>query len=266
MRSTEQIAMAMRYAEVTGADVAIEATPKRVRVFFGGEPVADSRRAMLLHERGHLPVYYFPLDDVRRDLLVESDRAYHCPRKGDARFWSVRVGDRIGRDAAWNYPEPIESCPDISGLVAFYWDRMDEWYEEDEQVFVHARDPYKRIDVLESSRHVIVQANGTTVAESHRPVLLFETGLPVRYYLPKLDVRWEHLTPSDTETACPYKGVTTGYWATPGDGKRTDVAWCYDHPLPEVAKIAGRVAFFNERVDLLVDGEPQERPRTKWSR
>ena len=266
MGSTEHSAMGIRYAELTGADVAIEPCPKRVRVFFGGEAVADTRRVMLLHERGHLPVYYFPLEDVRQDLLVESERSYHCPRKGDARFWSVQVADRSAHNAAWNYPEPIEGCPDISNLVAFYWTRMDAWYDEDEEVFVHARDPYKRIDVLESSRQVVVQLNGVTLAESHRPVLLFETGLPVRYYLPKLALQWEHLTASDVETACPYKGTTTGYWAAEVDGETKDVAWCYENPLPEVAKIAGRVAFFNERVDLVVDGEQEQRPRTKWSR
>lgn len=262
----EQTAMSIRYAELTAADVALEACPKRVRVFFGGEPVGDSRKVQLLHERGHVPIYYFPLDDVRQDLLVPSQRTYHCPRKGDARFWSVRVGESVAKDAAWNYPEPIDSCPDISGLVAFYWNRMGAWFEEDEQVFVHARDPYKRIDVLESSRHVMVELDGVALAESRRPVLLFETGVPVRYYLPKLDVRWEHMKPSGTETSCPYKGTTSAYWAVETDGEAVDVAWCYDRPLVEVGKIAGRVAFFNERVDLIMDGERGERPSTMWSR
>lgn len=266
VNDAEQLAMERRYAELTAPEVAIEPCPKWVRVYLGGEAVADSRRVVLMHERGHLPVYYFPLEDVREELLEASDKNYHCPRKGDARFWSVRAGDRFARDAAWNYPEPIDSCPDIGGLVAFDWAMMDAWFEEDEEVFVHARDPYKRIDVLESTRHVVVRSGDTTLADTRRPVMLFETGLPRRYYLPKQDVAWEHLRHSDTTTQCPYKGVTSGYWsAVTGGGRVDDVAWCYDFALPEVAKIAGRVAFFDERVDLTVDGERQARPSTKWS-
>ncbi|MDN5871998.1 MAG: DUF427 domain-containing protein, partial [Nitrococcus sp.] len=200
--------MVNKAAVLAGKDVLLADCAKRVRVFFAGQCVADSKRVRLMHERDHLPVYYFPLADIRDELLIPSDRTSHCPRKGEARYWTVRVGDRLAEDALWSYPEPLEGCPDISGLAAFYWNRMDAWFEEDEQVFVHARDPYSRIDVLESSRRVEVKLGDVTVAESHRPVLLVETGLPVRYYLPKLDVRMELLRPTDTVTACPYKGET----------------------------------------------------------
>lgn len=139
--------------------VAIEDSPRRVRVVVQNEVIADSRRVKLLHETRHLPVYYFPLADLRQDLLIPTAHTTRCPYKGEARYWSVQVGDRLIENAVWNYPHPIAGCPAISDLAAFYWDKMDAWYEEDEQVFKHPRDPYHRIDVLESSRHVEVVAN-----------------------------------------------------------------------------------------------------------
>ena len=113
-----------------------EDSPRRVRVVFGGETVADSRRAKLLHEAGLLPVYYFPIEDVRMELLEESDHTTHCPYKGDASYWSVRAGVRVAENAVWSYLEPIDSAPPIAGYLAFYWRKMDHWYEEDEEVFV----------------------------------------------------------------------------------------------------------------------------------
>jgi uncharacterized protein (DUF427 family) len=177
----------------------------------------------------------------------------------------VRAGDRVAENAAWGYPEPIESCPPISGHVAFYWNKMDAWYEEEEQVFVHPKDPYHRVDVLDSSRHVRVTVNGEVVAETDRPVVLFETGLPPRYYIPSEDVREEALVESEKTTRCPYKGVASYYSVEAGGGREEDLVWYYPEPLPEVGKVGGRLCFFNEKVDLEVDGEAQERPRTQWS-
>lgn len=255
-----------KVAALTGKDLLLDDCAKRVRVFFAGQCVADSTGVRLMHERDHLPVYYFPLQDIRDDLLVPSERTSYCPRKGTARYWSVGIGDRRAEDALWNYREPLENCPDISDLAAFDWNGMDAWFEEDEQVFVHARDPYTRIDVLQSSRQVTLRMGDVTVAESRRPVLLFETGLPVRYYLPKLDVRMALLRPTSTVTACPYKGETSRYWTVATGGESVaDAAWCYEHPNPGVIGIAGRVGFFDERLDLFVDGEPQPRPRTPWA-
>jgi uncharacterized protein (DUF427 family) len=245
--------------------VRVEDSPRRVRVFFNNVAIADSRRVKLLFETNHLPVYYFPLADLRQDLLVPTDHGSHCPYKGDARYWSIRVGDRVAENAVWNYPTPLPSCPEIGDLAAFYWDRVDAWYEEDEEVFVHPRDPYHRVDVLESSRHVQVLIDGVTVADTHRPRLLFETGLPTRYYLHPLDVRLDLLRPSQTHTRCPYKGVASYWSAQVGDAVLEDVVWSYQAPIPESAKIAGLLSFFNEKVDLIVDGERQERPRTRWS-
>ena len=245
--------------------VALEASPKRVRVMLGSEVVADSTRVQLLFETKHLPVYYFPLEDIRADTLVPSDRSTHCPHKGDARYWSVKVGDREASDALWNYPDPIEGCPDISELAAFYWDRMDAWYEEDEQVFVHPRDPYHRVDVLESTREIRIELDGVELATSGRSVMLFETGLPVRHYLPRLDVRAALLRPSDTTTLCPYKGQAA-YHSVEVDGAlHEDLAWYYRTPVRETVPIADRICFFSEKVDTYIDGELQERPVSPWS-
>src|SRR5919199_4785592 len=242
-----------------------EDCPKRVRGTFNGETVADSRRVKLLHETGHLPIYYFPEEDVRMDLLEASDHPTYCPLRGAASSWWGRVGDRAAENAVWSSPKPIDSAPPLSGLVAFYWNKMGEWYEECEQVFVHPRDPYHRVDVLDSDRHVQIKVNDEIVAETDRPKLLFETGLPTRYYIPPEDVREERLVPSDTKTQCPYKGVAS-YWSVEAGGKRVeDLVWSYQEPIPEAGKINGHLCFFNEHVDLKVDGEIQPRPQTQWS-
>ena len=243
-----------------------EPSDRRVRVVFKGESIADSRSVMLLHETGHLPVYYFPLADVRSDVLEPTDHSTHCPFKGDARYWSVRVGDRVAPDAVWNYEEPIDGCPPIAGHVAFYWDRMDHWYEEDEEVFVHPRDPYHRVDVVPSSRHVRICVDGELIAESDRPMMLFETGLPPRYYLPLDDVRDEVLVPSDSHTRCPYKGIAS-YWSVKtSEGVHEDLGWYYPGPIEEAGRIRGLVAFYNEHVDITCDGEELERPVTRFSK
>ncbi|MBV9453774.1 MAG: DUF427 domain-containing protein [Rubrobacter sp.] len=243
----------------------LEDSPRRVRVVFNGETVADSQQIKLLHETGHLPIYYFPEEDVRMDLLEKSDHTTHCPFKGDASYWSVKVGDKVAENAVWSYPEPIDSAPPLSGLVAFYSNKMDEWYEESERVFVHPRDPYHRVDVLNSDRHVQIKVNGEIVAETDRPKLLFETGLPTRYYIPPEDVHEDFLLPSDKETQCPYKGVAS-YWSVVAGGKRVeDLVWTYKEPIAETSKIKGYLCFFNEHVNLEVDGEEQPRPQTQWS-
>jgi uncharacterized protein (DUF427 family) len=264
-RSVEDIHMRVVARPPTDRVVFVEPTIKRVRAMFGGEAVVDSRRALILFEEGHLPVYYFPLADVREDLLEPSEKQTTCPRKGEASYASVRAGDRVARDAVWRYPEPIDDCPDISDHVAIYWNAMDSWWEEDDQVFKHARDPYHRVDVLRSSRRVRVALDGTVVAETERPLLLLETGLPPRWYIPRADVRLELLVATDTTSTCPYKGVASYFTARIGDAVYEDVAWSYVTPIPECPKIEQAVCFFNERVDLAVDGEDEERPDTHWN-
>ena len=239
-------------------------SPRWIRVKFGGEFVADSKRALLLRQYGpgRLPAYYFPQADVRMDLL---EPAVADQPAGETTSWTVRVGDRVAERAASMHREPPPELADLAGHVTFAWHTMDAWYEEEEQVFVHARDPYTRVDVLPSSRHVRVVIAGETVAETRRPALLFETQLPTRYYLPPEDVRMDLLEPTDTTTRCPYKGVAS-YWSVRiGDHLAQDVVWGYPEPIPECPKIKGLLCFFNERVDLYVDGELQARPRTPWA-
>jgi uncharacterized protein (DUF427 family) len=231
-------------------------SPKRVRAMFGGETVAESQRTLLLLEKGHAPVYYFPRDDVHVELLARSDKHTHCPYKGDARYWTVAAGDKRAEDAAWSYEAPIEGMEDIAKYVAFYFGRMDAWYEEDEKIVVHPRSPYHRVDVLESRRPVRVEIGGQVVAETKNARFLFETDLPARYYIPQEDVKLNLLTDSAKTSACPYKGSARYWSAKVGDEVREDVAWSYPLPLPEVRKIAGLVCFYPERVDVLtVDGK-----------
>jgi uncharacterized protein (DUF427 family) len=226
-----------------------EDCPWRVRCELAGETIADSRRAKLLHETGAPPVYYFPRDDVRFDLLRPTDHSSHCPFKGDASYWSIAVGDREVANAVWGYPSPLAGAPPIADYVAFYWGKLERWFEEDAEVFGHARDPYHRIDVMPSSRHVKVSVDGTLLAESRRPMILFEAGIRPRYYLPRDDVRLDLLGESTTRTRCPYKGLTTEYWSF---GEQRDIAWCYGDPLPSAAGIAGLVCFYDEKLQVEV--------------
>jgi len=246
--------------------VRIEPNHRRLRALVDGVVIADTIESIYLFETGHLPVYYLPKNDIRFDLLEHTDRSTHCPYKGDAEYWSIVVGDRRIDDAVWSYPSPLPGAPDLSAYAAFYWNKVDNWFEEDEEVFVHARDPYKRVDALLSSRHVEVRVDGETVADTTRPTLLFETGLPTRYYIPKIDVRTDLLEASTLTTACPYKG-TANYFsvAIPGCEPIENIAWVYRIPRAQVPTIQNMMCFFNEKVDIVVDGVLQDRPQTAWS-
>jgi len=236
--------------------------PYRVRAFVEKEPVVDSHGVHLLHETGHLPVYYFPLEDLRADLLVPSDRSSRCPYKGDASYRSIRVGDRVVEDAVWEYREPLAAASFLTGHAALYWNKADEWFVEDDRAFGHARDPFHRIDVYDTTRHVRVLLDGRLLAESRRAKMLVETGLPPRYYLPLEDVQIDLLEPSTNKTRCAYKGSASHFHALGHE----DVAWTYREPEHDGEPIRDRVAFYQERVDLEVDGRPQGRPATQWSR
>lgn len=244
----------------------MEPSPRRVRVFLGGVPIADSTRVLLVRDGRRPPVYYFPADDTRLDLMTPSDRHTHSDVFGEASYHTFRAGDRVAEHAAWDYPGPPAPFTRLANHIAFVWKEMDAWFEEDDEVFVHPRDPYHRVDVLHSSRYVKIVVGGETVADTHRPRLLFETGLPTRYYLPKLDVRMDLLEPSETTTRCPYKGEAT-YWSVRiGDRLIPDLVWSYPAPIPECPKIENLLCFFDERVDAIyVDGEAMPRPRTPWS-
>jgi len=248
-----------------GGKVRLEPTERRVRAMVRGTTVADSKHAQLLYLPPPFNAYAFPRDDVRWDLLSESKSGLNMPGLGEVQHWSVVVNEHVREGAAWTFPGPPPDLDALTGLVVLRWHLMDAWFEEDDEVFVHPRDPYHRVDVLNSSRQVAVTVGGELVAETRRPRLLFETSLPVRYYIPMLDVRTELLEPSPTITRCPYKGVAS-YWSVHAGGTtHPDLAWAYRAPIPECPKIENMIAFFNERVDLDVDGERLQRPRTPWS-
>lgn len=245
----------------------VSQSPRHVRVNFGGQTIGSSKRVRLLREADCLPVYYFPQEDVRTDWLVPTDYKTQCPYKGEAYYWTLKVADKIAENAAWSYLSPRPEAVGIEKCLAFEWNKMDRWHEEEEEIFVHPRDPYKRIDVLRSSRHVRVVIDGQTIAETHRPRLLFETNHPVRYYIPQDDIRMDLLLPSKTASRCPYKGPAS-YWSVKIGGRLVeDMIWGYMEPIPECPKIKGLLCFFQERgAEIYVDGERVPKPKTKWAR
>jgi uncharacterized protein (DUF427 family) len=244
--------------------VRVEEGAKRVRAYVGGQVVADTTRPRLVWEVPYYPAYYLPVADVRTDLLIPSATVTHSPSRGVAQHFTIKAGDRTAEDAVLRYADsPI---PELRDLIRLDWDAMDGWFEEDEEVYTHPRDPYTRVDILASSRRVRVEVDGVVLAESANARLLFETGLPPRWYIPKTDLRMDLLVPTATASHCPYKGQAQ-YWSVRvGDQLVEDLAWSYRTTLPESQKVAGLVAFYNEEVDLVVDGQLQERPVTKFSR
>lgn len=223
------------YPQMAAIRGRIEPAPRRVRGFLGNQLVFDTISARYVWEVPYYPQYYIPVADVRADILrdVPAARAYD--------------------EGAY------------AGLVRFRWDTLD-WFEEDEPIYGHPRNPYSRVDALRSHRRVAVSLDGMLLAETDCPVLLFETGLPTRYYIDRTDVAFEHLEPSTTQTLCPYKGVTSGYWSVRvADGLVADLAWTYETPLPAVSPIANMVAFYNEKLDITIDGVQLARPSTHFS-
>lgn len=218
----------------------------------GGEAVLDSTHSVVVLENGHLPVTYFRPEDVRLDLLKESELRTHCPIKGEAIYLDLKAGDRTVENAVWSYRTPVTGAEPIGSLLAFYWDKVEHWYEEDEEVFGHARDPYHRIDVRPSSREVAVAFGGETVAQTRRGLFLFETGLLTRFYIPPEDVRTDLLTKTERTSICPYK-ETASYWSLEVGAKSArNVVWAYLDPLPECPRIEGHFCFDPEKVDELV--------------
>src|SRR3954454_14110157 len=271
--------MSLRVRDVFMAELGelrYEPIAKRIRGLVGDETVVDSTRTRLVWEPGRVvPSYAVPGDDIAGEIVAAPDGVpplpADLPRLGARPIMAPRVpfavhstdGEAVtiraafGREAAGFRLRD----PDLDGYVVLDFEDFDAWFEEDERNVSHPRDPFHRIDIVHSSRHVRVERDGEVLAESSRPYLVFETHLPARFYLPAEDVRTDLLRQSDTRTACAYKGEAS-YWALP-DG--ADVAWTYRAPLREAAEVTDRVAFFNERVDVLVDGERLERPVTPWS-
>ena len=252
-----------------------EPTAKRVRVTHVGQPIADTERALLVWEpRRIVPSYAVPLDDLRVEVVADAvetpdddGRPFLSPgtpfamhtMPGESLTVRTSAGDRLA--AAFR---PADA--DLDGYVVLDFFSFNDWFEEDEQIVGHPRDPFKRIDIRSSSRHVRIEVDGQVLAESIRPMLLFETGLPTRYYLPREDVRMDLLRPRSTRTWCAYKGEAA-YWSLDlGDRTLEDLVWTYETPLSDAGAVINRVAFFNERVDVVVDGARGHRPATEFTR
>ncbi len=238
----------------------LEDVPRRVRVLLGGGLVADSDQVRLLHPPGRTPTYLFPETHVRTDCFTPSERRQSDPGMGERTYWAVRVGGEVAEDAAYSWQQPPRSAAAIAGLIAFDWDSF-TLFEEDEEVFVHPRDPYTRIDVLRSSRSVRVTVDDVVVADSTRPKMLLESGLPVRWYLPREDVRTDLLEPSYTTTRCPYKGIAH-YWSLRlGDRYDKDLVWTYPEPFHDADAVRGLLCFPQERVQVEVTSNEREPTR-----
>lgn len=244
--------------------IRIEPSPRWVRAALGDVVVADTRAALLFWEDGSpVPFYAIPRDDVATEYLTPAsegtDHPFFGPRGATTMMFDLGTPAGHAARAAW-----VLAHEQLADHIVLTWEPgVLTWREEDVTVFAHPKDPGKRVDALPSSRHVVVEVAGQVLADTADPVLLFETGLPTRYYLPAADVRLDLLTRTDQTTLCPYKGRADGYWDLPG---LPNVAWCYSDPDPAVAAIAGRIAFYNEIVDITVDGELQARPHTSFSR
>jgi uncharacterized protein (DUF427 family) len=236
--------------------ISIEPSPKRLRAMFNGKTIADSLCAALMLEDGELPVYYFPRDDVRMDHLEPTSHRTHCAFKGDAIYWTLKLGDRVAENAVWSYENPLPAASRIAGWLAFQWDKVDNWFEEDEEVFGHPHDPHHLIDIRPSSRTVRVTLGTEQIAFTRKGLFLFETGLPTRYYFPPEDVRKDLFEPSALKTTCAYKGEAS-YWSLRASGKLAENAvWSYLRPNPEYQRIKGYYCFYPEKVDLIeVEGE-----------
>lgn len=219
----------------------------------------DSSAGALLHESGALPVPYFPLEHFDRGALERSDTATECPFRGRASYWSVHVDGHTLPDAVWAYEDPKPGHEWLRGFAALDFDAPDAWFCEDERIFGHLRDPFHRVDVFESSRTVTVRLGERLIARSSRPKLLFETGLPVRAYLPAADVLPGLLWPSATRTICPYKGQAWHWTLRIGGEEVVDAAWSYETPLPEAFEVKGHLSFYDRKLQVEI-GEPARGP------
>jgi uncharacterized protein (DUF427 family) len=235
------------YPQLVGDRGLIEPAPRRVRGYFDGELVFDTIGARYVWEIQYYPQYYIPVSDVRMKFLEDEDHVQKL-QLGSSRLYSLASSKRTLKSAVRLY-----GTGPVTNYMRFEWDALD-WFEEDEPIILHPRNPYVRVDTLRSHRHVKVELDGVVLADTRSSLMLFETGLPTRYYIDRTDVDFSYLEPSKTESVCPYKGVTSGYWsAKVGEAAYADIAWAYDYPLREVGPIAGTIAFYNEKLDISID-------------
>jgi len=233
--------------------ILFDADPRRLRAVIGDRTVLDSTRAHLLHETGIRPVAYVPFEDFDQELLERTQTQTHCPFKGDASYWSIRVGDDLRADTVWAYEQPLERAAFLRGFAALSFGGADAWMVEDETIRGWLNDPYHRVDVHASSRAVRVTANGELLAQSARPTLVFETSMPVRAYIPRADIEAGHLAPSGKQTTDPYIGDAI-YWHVHAGGElHRDAAHSYELPRAEAMKIAGLVCFGGDEISVLLD-------------
>ena len=246
----------------TAQRVRIEPNPKWIRGVHKGQTLVDSTDVRLVWEIPYYPAWYIPIEDLDAELRPNGE-TFRSPSRGQGTRYDIVVGGEVLADAAWRHLDsPVE---ELRNLVRIEWDAIETWFEEETEVFVHPRSPETRVDALASSRRVRVFVDGEMVADSVQPTLLFETNLPTRFYLPKSDVRMDLLTPTDSESACPYKGWANYWTVTVGGARHEDLAWGYRTPLPESAAVAGLVCFYNEKVEIELDGVMLEQPKTKFS-
>lgn len=267
--ATRQLDAAMRAM----GELRYELTEKRVRAVLGDRTVADSTRATLVWEpRRVLPSYAFPAEDFDGELVPSAatrDDDEYSPEApilhgrfpfgvhtADGAALDVRIGGETREGAAFRPADP-----DLAAYVVLDFHAFDAWYEEDEPILAHPRSPFHRVDIRRSSRHVRIELDGEVLAESSQPHLVFETSLPVRFYLPRDDIR-PALRPADKRTRCAYKGEASYPLLEVNGTERDDLAWSYENPLPEAAALKGLVAFYDEKVDVLVDGERRDGTQT----
>ncbi|MGI8633146.1 MAG: DUF427 domain-containing protein [Solirubrobacterales bacterium] len=252
------------YPKAIAAVDSVQPVPRRIRAELAGRVVLDTSKALYLWEWPFYPQFLIPVADIDPEALVDEGDPESLDR-GMVQRVGLRAGGVHRAGAGNRYVE--SAIEGLVGTVRFEWDALDAWYEEDEQVFVHPRNPYVRVDALRSTRQVRVELEGIVLAESSAPVMVFETGLPTRYYVDRSAVDFTHLHSSETITECPYKGRTTDHWSVEAGGQiHDDLAWSYDFPTRQLLPIAGMVAFYNEQVDVFIDGAEQQRPRTHFTR
>jgi uncharacterized protein (DUF427 family) len=224
---------------------------RRMRVRFAAEWIAESDDVVLLHEPGRYPVAYFPEGDIQPGILLAEDRATQHPELGNVAWFAVEVAGRKVNHAAWRYTALPAYAAVLQARVAFAWRSMDAFYEEDDRIVGHAADAYHRIDIRSTSRHLVVRDGDRVVADTRRPLALYESGFAPRWYVERDDVDGSALDAVDGQTFCPYKGLASYY----DIGARKRAAWSYTNAWPEVARVSNLVSFEPDKIDVLLDGK-----------
>jgi uncharacterized protein (DUF427 family) len=222
---------------------------RRMRVQFGGAWIADSEDVVLLHEPGRYPVAYFPPGDVAGGTLEPADHTTEHRDLGPTSWYTVRAGDQSAPRAAWQHTGLPAHAAELDGRIAFAWRAMDAFYEEDERILGHAADPYHRIDIRQASRHLVAREGGRTVADTTRPLVLYESGFAPRWYVPREDAELALLETAKGQTFCPYKGVCSYY----DIGGAQRAVWSYEDAYPEVLRICGLLSFEPDKLEVYLD-------------